>query len=88
MICSHIERVLEKNVTDEELLNKTRSKFHAIEHDIDIMLRKEDADEDKILDGRAKELIRRVLGYKWTSGSIWEKKIKYDIKKEIADSKR
>ena len=83
---SKIADVLEKNIKDEELLNKTKGKFHAIEVEIDGRLNKENADVDNVLNTRAKELIGQIFGYAWMSAN-WEK-VKRDIKEEIDDSRR
>ena len=82
---SRIAKVLEKNIDDEELLKRTRDKFHSVEREIDDRLNEEDADENKVL-ARAKELIERIFGYSWINEN-W-RKIEHDIKEEIEDSKR
>lgn len=84
-IHSSIGDVLKNNIKDEELLNSVKSKFHAIEFEVDGMLNKEDDGEDKAL-RRAKELITRILGSVWVSDN-W-KKVEHDIKEKIEESKR
>jgi len=76
MLHSKIGEVLRKNIDDEELLNSTKDKFHAIEYEIDNMLNKPDADLE-IIFRRLKTLLERVFG------AIWVSKKWHDIKKDI-----
>lgn len=84
-IHSNIREVLENNIKDEELLKKTKDKFHGIEKEIDDRLNEKEADENKAL-ARAKELIRYIFGYSWTDKN-WNR-VEHDIKEEIEKSKR
>jgi len=85
MLHSNISRVLEKNIKDEELLNRTKGKFHDVEIRIDNMLKDENVDLKDVL-REVKMLIERIFGGVWTNAN-W-KNIELDVEKEIEDSKR
>jgi len=77
MIHSKIGNILEKYIADdEELLNSTKDKFHAIESEIDNMLNKKDADLEAIF-RRLKTLLERIFS------NIWVSKNWHDIEKDI-----
>ena len=61
MYHSKIESILEKAVSGKEELEKKHEHFHAIEHEIDDMANKPEAEIETVV-ARAKELVRRLFG--------------------------